>query len=47
MMACKAGNGNPKCEYKRNAKGTIAHDKFGLPIICAYEGECKEQIEVK
>jgi len=47
MKACKAGNGNPQCDYKRNAKGSLAYDKYGLPVLCSYTGKCKEQIEVK
>ena len=47
MMACKAGNGNPRCDWKRNAKGTDAYNKYGLSVLCVYDGVCNEQIEVK
>lgn len=46
-FACKAGNGNPVCEYKRNAKGTKMYEKLGLAVECAYTGECNNKLEVK
>lgn len=46
MIACKAGNGNPTCEFKRNAKGTEMYDKYGLPVSCDYSGTCNNQVEV-
>lgn len=42
VKVCKAGNGNPKCEYKRNSKGTEAEV---VGVLCAYGLECKFKMD--